>query len=139
MRMKKALLLGLVVFCILFAGCIDWGGGKEKETPTAHAVVTYSEGKYHVVITSVSEPVTVSAVMYIVKNTKGNDVRYGHVDDIYSKDVDGVMFQDDGDAKLSVDDTFIIKGDNGPGESGGKFVLKYTVTGKTILDVQLKE
>jgi len=137
--MKKTLLLGLIIFCILSAGCIDWGGGgTEKETPTAHAVVTYSEGKYHVVITVISEPVTVSAVMYIVKDANGNDVRYGYAEDIYSKDVDGVMFQDNGDAELSVDDTFIINGDDGPGEASGRFVLKHT-TGKTILNIPLKE
>ncbi|MBU2565045.1 MAG: hypothetical protein KJ655_02150 [Candidatus Thermoplasmatota archaeon] len=138
-EVKKIFLLGLIMVCILSAGCIDWGGGgTEKETPTAHAVVTYSEGEYHVVITSISEPVTVSAVMYIVKDANGNDVRYGYVEDIYSKDVNGVMFHDNVDAKLSVDDVFIIKGDDGPGESGGRFVLKHT-TGKTILNIPLKE
>ena len=141
MRMKKALLLGLIVLCILFAGCIEWGGGggHEKETPTVHAATTYSEGEYHVIIRSVSDPVTVSAVMYIVKDSNGNDVRYGDVEDIYSKDVNGVMFQDeDKNGKLSEDDTFIIKGDDGPGKSGGRFVLKYTVTGKTMLNIPLK-
>ena len=90
------------------------------------------------VITAISEPVTVSAVMYIVKDANGSDVRYGYAENIYSKDVDGVMFQDGGDAELSVDDTFIIKGDDGPGKSGGRFVLKHT-TGKTILNIPLKQ
>ncbi len=139
--MKKIFLLGLVIACVISAGCIEWGDGgeTEKDTPTVHAVATYPEGEYHVIIKSISTPVTVSAVMYIVKDSTGNDVRYGDVEDIYSKDVDGVMFQDDGDAKISVDDTFIIKGDDGPGESGGRFVLKYTVTGKTMLNIPLKE
>ncbi|MDI6917467.1 MAG: hypothetical protein QMC80_06685 [Thermoplasmatales archaeon] len=78
--MRKYLLPIIILCLIVSAGCIEWGGGKEKETPTAHAVVTYSEGKYCVIISSISNPATVSAIMYIIKDSNSKDVRYGDVD-----------------------------------------------------------
>jgi len=142
MRMKKALLLGLIVLCILFAGCIEWGGGQEKETPTAHAVVYFSDGEYHVEITKISHNTTVSGVKYFVKDSNNDVAEYGGVEDIYSKEVNGVFFQDgDMDGMLSAGDSFVIKhiNNSGSGEDNGKLVLKYTMTGKTILDVPLNE
>lgn len=142
--MKKALLLGLIIFCILSAGCIDWGGGgeTEKDTPTVHATSWFSDGEYHVKVTQISHDTTVNAVMYFIQKSNDDAVEQGDVADIYSKDVDGVFFQDtDADGELSENDLFIIKDTNngGPGESDRKLVLKYTVTGKTMLKIPLEE
>lgn len=136
-----AVLILTIVCAVAVSGCLEWlFPPSQKDTPKVEAGKSLVGDTYQITIQSISNPTTVRAVKYVVKDPMGNDVRYGNLDEIYSKDIDGVMFSDSqGDGAVSLGDVFFIKSDSasGPGEGSGKFVLIYTVTAQKMLDVNL--
>lgn len=138
MRKNILVVLILTIVCaVVVSGCLDWiFPPSQKDTPKIEAESSLVGDTYQITITSISKPTTISAVKYVVKDPGGNDVRYGNVTDIYSKDMGGVMFSDSqGDGKVSEGDVFSIKSASvGSGQGSGKFVLIYTVTNQKMVD-----
>ncbi|MEW6069145.1 MAG: archaellin/type IV pilin N-terminal domain-containing protein [Candidatus Thermoplasmatota archaeon] len=129
-------ILMVVITVILAAVVYLWVAGffgVGKLTPVC-SPVTEGTGvagyTYAIRIADASPPAGVKAVRYFLQDSGGIQIVYdgnaisGNVSDIYSKDVNGIKFQDnDMDGKISAGDVFLLK--SPPAQGGHRLLLKY--------------
>ena len=129
--------MAVVIAAVVYLWIVGIIGGGVKETPTVNLVQTKSSGQYNITVKKVSRVCSVDDVKFFILDEEEKTIKSGNLtdNDIYGSNGELSFLDKEPYGKLSVGDSFIIKGEYA--KQGYRFRLKYSLTGGIMDEIKL--
>ena len=129
--------MAVVIAAVVYLWIVGIIGGGVKETPTVNLVQTKSSGQYNITVKKVSRVCSVDDVKFFILDEEEKTIKSGNLtdNDIYGSNGELSFSDKEPSGKLSVGDSFIIKGEYA--KQGYRFRLKYSLTGGIMDEIKL--
>ena len=130
-------MITVVLAAVFYLWVIGIIGGGVKETPTVNLVQAKSSGQYNITVTHISRTCSVDDVKFFIVNENGKTIKSGNLtdNDIYGSNGELSFSDKEPSGKLSVGDSFIIKGEYAKPDY--TFRLTYSLTGNIMGEIKL--
>jgi FlaG/FlaF family flagellin (archaellin) len=129
--------ISVVLAAVFYLWVIGLIGGGVKETPKVNLVQTKSGSQYNIIVKYVSRTCSVHDIKFFILDKEGKTIKGGNLtdNDIYGSKADLSFSDKEPSGKLSVGDSFIIKGEYAKPDY--KFRLTYSLTGNIMDEIKL--